>query len=363
MALAEGYQFHDFTPASVKRGVRRRRIKLNATGEVYSVCPSFVMPYMVGYVSEVEHALFLMSFGVPDWALTHVFGRNDMYWYRLGVAWGRNSLVGTTVKDPKRLPQDLLADEKHTSHRGEKAYIATTVGADCTLGVSLCHGADAGELTQGYGVFAEEARNLEPAYAPATVNTDGWQATQPAWKKLFPNITVILCFLHAFINIRDRCKSWGERFYSIGERVWAAYHAPTKRAFTQRLRRLREWAERTLEPGVVRDKILALCAKAPRFALAYDHPNAHRTSTSLDRLMRWQDRFLFNHQYFHRSAEAAELGIRAWALLRNFRPYNPRTLRQHPQAQCPAERLNGFRYRQNWLENLRVAASMGGYRH
>jgi hypothetical protein len=81
--------------------------------------------------------------------------------------------------------------------------------------------------------------------------------------------------------------------------------------------------------------------------------------------MRWQDRFLFNRQYFHRSGEAAELGIRAWALLRNFRPYSPRTLTQRPQlpqARCPAERLNGFRYRQNWLENLRVAASMGGYR-
>ncbi len=151
-AMAGGYQFHDFTPASVKLGVRLRRIKLSATGDVYSVCPSFVMPYMVGYVSEVEHALFLMTFGVPDWALTDVFGHNDMYWYRLGAAWGRNSVVGTTVKDPKRLPQDLLADDKHTTHRGEKAYIATTVGADCTLGVSVCHAADATELTQGYGV-------------------------------------------------------------------------------------------------------------------------------------------------------------------------------------------------------------------
>ena len=364
-AMAGGYQFHDFTPPSVKLGVRLRRIKLTATREVYSVCPSFIMPYMVGYVAEVDHALFLMSFGVPYWALTHVFGRNDMYWYRLGVAWGRNSLVGTTVKDPERLPPDLLADEKHTTHRGDKAYVATTVGADCTLGVAVCHGADAPELTQGYGVFAAEARNVDPAYAPKTVNTDGWEATQLAWKALFPTITVILCFLHAFINIRDRCKSWGERFYQIGERVWGAYHAPTKRGFAQRLRRLREWAERTLEPGVVRDKILALCAKAPRFALAYDHPNAHRTSNLLDRLMRWQDRFLFNRQYFHRSGEAAELGIRAWALLRNFRPYSPRTLTQRPQAppaRCPAERLNGFRYRQNWLENLRVAASMGGYR-
>jgi len=361
-ALGEGYQLHDLTRPSVKLGLQQRRLKLKATGEVYSVCPSFVMPYRVGYTAEVEQALFLTTFGVPYWALTHVFGRNDMYWYRLTVAWGRNSLVGSTVKDPERLPEDLLADEKHTTHQGAKASVATTVGADCTLGVSVCESAEAGALSEGYGVFAEEARNLDPAYAPATVNTDGWEATQLAWKALFPGITVMRCFLHAFINIRDRCKRWGELFYEIGERVWEAYHAPTKRAFAQRLRRLREWAERTLDPGVVRDKILALCAKAARFARAYDHPNAHRTSNLLDRLMRWQDRFLFNRQYFHRSREAAEQGLRAWALLNNFRPYNPRTRRLHPEAACPAERLNGFRYRANWLENLRVAASMGGYR-
>ena len=52
--------------------------------------------------------------------------------------------------------------------------------------MALCHGADTTELTHGYGVFAEEARNLDPAYAPATVNTDGWEATQWAWKALFP---------------------------------------------------------------------------------------------------------------------------------------------------------------------------------
>ena len=53
-------------------------------------------------------------------------------------------------------------------------------------------------------MFAEEARSIKPDYAPETVNTDGWQATQNAWQHWFPQITVILCFLHAFIKIRDR---------------------------------------------------------------------------------------------------------------------------------------------------------------
>ncbi len=81
VAMSDGYQCHDTRPPSVKLGLRMRRIKLVATGEVYSVCPSFVMPYMVGYTANVAAALFLQGFGVPYWALTYVFGRDDMYWY------------------------------------------------------------------------------------------------------------------------------------------------------------------------------------------------------------------------------------------------------------------------------------------
>lgn len=32
-----------------------------------------------------------------------------------------------------------------------------------------------------YGVFAEEASELDPAYMPETVNTDGWVAGQEAF--------------------------------------------------------------------------------------------------------------------------------------------------------------------------------------
>jgi len=41
---------------------------------------------------------------------------------------------------------------------------------------------------------------------PATVNTDGWSATQRAWLNLFPMIILIECFLHAFIKIREQGK-------------------------------------------------------------------------------------------------------------------------------------------------------------
>jgi hypothetical protein len=97
-----------------------------------------------------------------------------------------------------------VADEKHRWLKGERVYIATTAAQDCLLGASVALSASQAALEKASGVFASEAQALDAAYAPETVNTDGWQATQGAWKALFTHITVILCFLHAFLNIRDR---------------------------------------------------------------------------------------------------------------------------------------------------------------
>ena len=75
---------------------------LNQGPIVFTVAPAFGMPYMTGRVEEVDHALFLRRFYGAYWAIAHVFGRDAMYWYRLEQGLGRFSLVGTTVKTPKR---------------------------------------------------------------------------------------------------------------------------------------------------------------------------------------------------------------------------------------------------------------------
>lgn len=162
------------------------------------------MPYMSATVAEVEKALLLMRFHVPCCAIAHVFGRDAMYWYWLQQGLGRFSLLGTTVKTPTHLPKDLVADEKHSRLGGERVYIAMAAGAECILRASVVGSASEAALTQAYGVFAQEAKALDPKYTPETVNPDGWSATQGAWRTLFPSITVILCFLHAFLKIRDR---------------------------------------------------------------------------------------------------------------------------------------------------------------
>lgn len=361
VALKEGFIFQGLV-YSKKQDLRLRRLKLKGAGEVYQVRPSFMMPYMIGRTEEVEKALFLRRWGVPFEALAYVFGRNPMYWYRAYVSLGRTSIVGTTLKDPQRLPAHVLADEKHTRLGGEKVYVATTVAHECILGAEVVPQADTETLTQGYQVFRQEARDLDPEYTPRTVTTDKWEATQLAWTGLFPLISLILCFLHAVLKIKNRCRNDQSLWTQLREKVWHVYAAPTLAAFAQRIRRLREWATPHVLLASAKEKLLDLCHRAADFKKAYAHPGAYRTSNALERLMNYQDRLLYAMQYFHGHPASASLYARAMALVWNFHPYDQRTQKKYGARAAPFERVNGFRYHDNWLENMMIAASMKGRR-
>jgi hypothetical protein len=318
------------------------------------------MPYMTARTSDVENALFLRKFGVPLWAMAQVFGRDPMFWYRQECQLGRASIVGTTVRRIP-IPEHLLADEHHQTCDGAKVYVATTVADGCCLGAAVAPSAGTEDLTAAYGVFAEEARNVDPTYQPQTVNTDGWKSTQAAWRTLFPLIVVLRCFLHAWLKIRDRGKHLGERFHELSRKVWDAYHAESKRSFAQRLRHLTTWAGRHLS-GVVLEAVRDLCAKKPLWMQTYDHPEGHRTSNMLDRLMRPMYRYFFDGQHLHGGRLANERHVRGWALLWNFTPWHPATTKANEGWRSPAERLNQHRYHDSWLQNLLISSSMGGYR-
>ena len=192
----------------------------------------------------------------------------ELFWYRNFVNLGRNNVVGSTVKTEQALPEHLTVDEKHVRFHGVKGYVATTGANGCMLGASLSLGVSEQELTEGYGEFASELKAVAPSFSPLTANCDGWSATQNAIKSLFKGITVVLCFLHSWLSIRDRCRKAKELTYSIGERVWRAYHSQTKRLFSQRIRRLREWAQKELDEGIVKQKVLKLCSKREEFTKA-----------------------------------------------------------------------------------------------
>jgi len=357
--FARGYRLKD-RRRSRKLGLVLRRLRLKATGETFTVRPAFALPYMAGRAADASGPLFLRTLGVPFWALARVFGKDHAYWYRLEVALGRNSVAGTTARRAA-LPGHVLADEHHQPRDGSKHYVATTVGAGCCLGAALAPTAGADDLTSAYGVFREEARDVEPGYAPATVSADGWAATHQAWVALFPLVAILRCFLHGWLAIRSRGKL-ADGFDALSERVWHAYHAATRRCFSQRLLRVREWARANVAAAWVLEQVEKLCGRSAEYGAAYAHPGGHRTSNMLDRVMRGMSRYFDAGQHLHGSAGAGERHVRAWAVLYNFRPWHPAVARANGGWRCPAERLNRHRYSEDWLQNLLASASLGGYR-
>ena len=358
-SMSEGFVLHD-KRWSIKQQVMRRRLELKATAGGFLVRPSFLMPSMVGRTEAVETALSLRHWGVPFDALVYVFGRDAMDWYRAELALGRPTIVGSTVKQPEKLPAHVLADEKHTWALGQEVYVATTVGGGGILGATVTDAASADALEAAYREFAQEARALSPPYSPKTVCTDGWEGTQSAWRRLFPTGGILLCFLHSVLKIAERCGRDRATRQLVLDRVWAVYDSCTRAQFSQRLRRLREWATTGLPEGALRQMVLTRCGKGPQFTRASRFPGAHRTSNALDRLMNHQDRRLYAMRSLHGTPDAARLAMRALALQWNFHPYGARTHRDDPTRRSPFHDLNGFEYHTNWLHNLLLASSMGG---
>ena len=360
--MTSGYMLNGKTRVSKKLGIQMRKILV--CGISYRIRPSFVLPYCRAMTGEVSKALFLLRFGVPFWALAFVFGRNPMWWYRLYLSLGKYSIVGTTIGNPQQLPLDVLADEHHVRIAGKKAYIATTIGKGCFLGMAACAKADESSLRKGYADFKEEALDLSCDYHPNTVNTDGWWATQNAWRSLYPKITIIECFLHAFLKVRDRAtKNLQDYFDTAADKIWNCYKALSKVELAQQIRRLREWTNKNVPDCPMKENILKLCKKKKQWMMHFEFPQAHRTSNMLDRLMRAMNRHAFNSQMFHANISATSKNFRAFALLYNFSPSSPAVWDESKILKSPAARLNGFVYHKDWLQNLLIAASLGGFRN
>jgi hypothetical protein len=356
--FAPGYRLHGFGRASRKLpGLKLRKIVL-ANGSSYWLRPSFVAGYMTGTVDELAYPLLLATHGVPPWLLKIGFGHSEMYWYRVVERLGHSSLVGTTVRDMARLPVHLAADEHHADWAGQKGYVATIVGGGCILGVALTAAADDDHLQEAYSVFAAEARDVEPEYAPETVNTDGWAATQNAFRSLFPSIAVVLCFLHGFLKIRDRCG----KARDLHRRVWEVYRAATVDEFRRLMGELQRWCATQTWTVPVREMLEKLGAKTESYAVAYAHPGCYRTSNAVDRPMNRLGRLMYAGRGLHGHQGSSEARLRGWALLENFRPYAPRGTCSRT-FESPAHRLNGKRYHEHWLHNLMASTSLMGFRN
>ncbi|WP_439628625.1 hypothetical protein [Gemmata sp.] len=100
------------------------------------------------------------------------------------------------------------------------------------------------------------------------------------------------------------------------------------------------------------EQVKKLCGRAREYERAYRHPGGHRTSNMLDRVMRSMNWYYDDGQHLRGQPPSGERHCRAWALLYNFRPWNPATTWANNGWLCPAERANRHRYHDNWLHNL-----------
>ena len=364
-AMTRGFTLCGKLPLSQKLpGICLRRVRVTETDELgqattrdFFLRPSFVLPYCCGTVDDAANGMLLLSYGVPYHVVAVCCGRNAMYWYRLERALGRNSVVGTTVRDPRVLPQHLAADEHHAQLRGENAYVAMTAGGHCLLGIAVSPTASEVDLTAAYGRFQVEAADVSAEYTPETVNTDGWKATQAAWRTLFPKIALILCFLHGFLKIRDR----GRKAVELHRKVWEVYRATSAQAFREAMESFRQWCMARVWSGPIHEALEKHWGHTEEYVLGSCQPGCHRTSNQVDRPMNALYRLLYGDRTLHGHLDMAESRLRGWALLMNFRPFEPQT-RRRTGYQSAAHRLNNRKYHAHWLHNLYISASLGGFR-
>ncbi len=361
--IKNGYQLHGAIPASIKQNIEVRRINITSMDKgIFQIYPSFVMPYMTERTEEAWKILLLSMYRVPEWVLAKVFDKDEKHIQRLQSHLGNCSLVGSTVRGETKVPQHLIADEKHSRLNGEKAYIASISANDCFLCSGVTIKANETELTVAYEKFEKQAEDIESDYQAKTVNTDGWQATGNALKKaLGKSVIIINCFLHALLSIKNvSTKKSKKIFLEVKEKVWNIYKAKDKHTFSQRIRRLREFSA-SISDNRIKEKVLKLCKKKYSFMTSYDFDKAHRTSNMIDRLMDFMDKFLYNRKYLKGRNQTAQKSVTAFCIAHNFRPYAPVTVKKQ-NIRSPFEKLNGFQYHENWLQNMLIATSRNGYR-
>jgi len=360
--IESGYDFQGWSSAFYKMPIKRRIIQLKKTRSKFLIHPCFILPYLSGNTIEISKGLRLRKDNVSYDTIAQTFGRNAMFWYRLEMSLARNNIVATTVRSASKMPKHILVDEHHNRLNGEKIYICTTVAADCFLGAEITPGVSSEELKEAYQVFQSESVMRFSDYKVLTINIDGFKSTTKAIKQIHPRAVAITCFLHACLKIQTNLKRDNQAIADvILNKAWHCYRAENKQIFAQRIRRFQEMAEQCLLDGNLKESILKLCSKKDLYIKAYDFQNCHRTSNMLDRLMKFQNRRLDNTQHFRGNLTSANNAMRAHALLVNFCPYSTNTIIANGGITSPFEKLNGFKYRENWLENLLVASSLNGY--
>ncbi len=126
-------------------------------------------------------------------------------------------------------------------------------------------------------------------------------------------MTLVLCFLHEVLKVQKGSPTYRNLRKKLKTKLWKAYKANTAGEFLKGLRLALIWSKKHLRRKGTLQKIRKLCRRAAQFKIAYQFPQAHRTSNMVDRLMNHQDRLLYTMQYFHGDKKSARLYLRSMA--------------------------------------------------
>ena len=353
--LENGYDMHDIR-YSLRQDLPYRRIRLRGCGGVLTILPSFIMPYWVNDTQTASQGLRLRYRGTSYDLISACLGKSPSHWERMETRLGHYSVVQTSCIVAQELPEHYVSDEKITFFNGSQASIAMTSSQECLWGIALSLSENQVGLQAAYGHFATECRLLKPDFAPKSVVIDGWAATRNAWLALFPTTKQILCFLHGVLKIGNCAKNLKEQWAAIKHSLWEAYKAEDAQAFLAKMDEFKTLAIDIIEPlkrQSVLDAIDKVWSKKEQYAVAYDFKEAYRTSNQVDRPMNDLDKYLYNTQYFHGNLSNAQLKLRAWALIHNFKPFGARTKSVYNSR---FHRFNKVIYHEHWLQNLLIAA-------
>ena len=159
----------------------------------------------------------------------------------------------STTKDFFLRPSFVVPSYRGTVEEVEKGLQLMNDGVAYHV-VACCY-------ATAYGWFRDEVGVVSAASAPQTVNTDGGNATQAAWRTLFPKMVLILCFPHGFLKIRDRCR----KAFELHGKVWEVYQATSAQAFREKMESFRQWCAARWRSGPIHEALEKLWSRTEEY--------------------------------------------------------------------------------------------------
>jgi hypothetical protein len=260
----------------------------------------------------------------------------------------------------------LLSDEKFATLDGEEIYLFLISQEELIWHGEWLESTAEDSFNAAIGRFlgtmdeAIQENNLlkpEELYEPDSVTTDGWKASQNAWKTQVPDVDIMECLLHGRKRLSATLDEYNkahpetsaenrQKIRTDFEQIFAASNLA---AFSQRIRRAIEvYAE---EPILLK-RLQILKDKRFLFTNHFKFEQAPAFSAPLDRSMRFLDEKLQSFGQF-RSSDSIDPMLNAWAIVNNLRSFLPGAKKA---GQSLAEFFGADLHGIPWMEALNLCS-------